>query len=237
MTQIGENTKLNPVLIGLIPIAFILGIATGYATWGVPAPSAALAPTATVMYLAPALPQPDAPALAEAHDPAIGPASAPVTVVEFGDYQCGYCKQFHDLTFAGLMAAYPEQVRFVYRDFPLAEMHPEATPAANAAQCAGEQGRYWEFHNALYETQAELGSTLYGWIAERLELDVAAFGECVESGSQFAEVQADYEAGMQLGVNGTPTFFVNGTPLVGSVPLSDFQQAIDLALANAGALP
>ena len=94
-------------------------------------------------------------------DPCIGPQKAPITIIEFSDFQCTYCAKFVDATLVRLLEAYPDEIRFCYRDFPLDNIHPEARPAAEAAQCAFEQNKFWEFHNGLFRSQTALSNNLY----------------------------------------------------------------------------
>ena len=119
----------------------------------------------------------------------------------------------------------------VFRDFPLS-FHPEALPAAEAAECAGDQGKYWEYHDELFKNQQLLSSSLYPQLASQLGLDTAKFQQCLDSGKHTQEVQNDFAYGSQAGVSGTPTFFINGVMLVGAQPYSAFKQVIDAELAS-----
>jgi protein-disulfide isomerase len=163
-------------------------------------------------------------------DPAIGPADAPVTIVEFSDFQCPYCKTFRDQTLNALLEEYGDQVRFVFRDFPLNQIHPYAQKAAEAAECANEQGKYWEMHDLLFANSPNLGVDALKGFAEQLGLDTEQFNECLDSGRYADEVTADLQEGMSYGVSGTPTFFINGVRLVGAQPLANFQAIIDQEL-------
>ncbi|MBM3150589.1 MAG: DsbA family protein [Chloroflexi bacterium] len=234
-------TKNNSPLIYFIllmiamPIFFGLGMGTGYFIWGkdVDTPAAAQAgPTALAVTPTVAVPQQatryDVPV---DDDPSIGPEDAPITIIEFSDYQCPYCQKWHVETFEQLMANYPGQIRLVYRDFPL-NGHPEAIPAAVAANCAGEQGQYWEYHNALFTYEYELGSEGYNQYAADLGLDTEAFRLCIEENRYYDEVMADLQYATQIGVRATPTFFINGIPVEGAYPFAYFQQIIDLELAG-----
>jgi protein-disulfide isomerase len=171
--------------------------------------------------------------------PSHGPEDAPITIVEFSDYQCPFCSRFHDETYDALLAAYPDQIRFVDRNLPL-DFHQNAQMAAEAALCAGDQNAYWEMHEVLFANQAVLnnqeGTTLdqagYNAYAEQLNLDVTSFEECMTS-HKFAQFIADDMAFSQgIGVQSTPTFFINGLAIVGAQPLSSFQQLIDKELAG-----
>ena len=163
-------------------------------------------------------------------DPAWGNADAPVTIIEFSDFQCSYCRVFYQTTLVTLLERYPKQVRFVYRDFPLASIHPQATLAAEAAQCAHAQGRFWEFHNALFANPNQLGPELYQTLAISMGLDKDRFATCLTSREFSEEVEKDFNVARALGVTGTPTFFINGIPLVGAQPLEVFAEIIDREL-------
>ncbi len=213
--------KRGHVYSALIPLAFVVGLATGFLFWGrTPAPAAVAA-----------VGEPQAPTRLEVSaddDPALGPADAPITIIEFSDYNCPYCEKWHAETFQPLMAAYPDQIRFVYRDFPITSQ--ESTVAAQAAQCAGEQDAYWPFHDSLLSGGLELGREAYQQYATRLGLNVEGLLACLDSGKYDDEVQADARYAAGLGVSGTPTFFINGLPLVGAQPLSEFQAVIESEL-------
>ena len=167
-------------------------------------------------------------------DPSVGfsqgPREAPVTIVEFSDFQCPFCRQVVP-TLKQLAARYPGRVRLVFRDFPIASLHPDAPLAHEAARCAGELGQFWPYHDLLFERTDVTAAALKQYAAE-LKLDAPKFAACLDGGRQRAAVNADIEEGARLGVSGTPTFFINGTPLVGNVPIADFQRAIERELAR-----
>lgn len=191
----------------LLPVFFFLGFASGWLIWGRDAGRQAA--------IAAAEPNTQEPiqrvAVSIDDDPALGPTDAPITIVEFSDYQCPYCQRWHAETFHALLDAYPGQIRFVYRDFPLYNLHPEAEPAAIAANCAQEQDKFWEFHELLFSDKFDLSKAAYISYAEELGLDKTAFEACLSSDKYLAEVTADYQYAGSLGVNSTPTFFVNGS--------------------------
>jgi protein-disulfide isomerase len=164
-------------------------------------------------------------------DPSIGPDDAPVTIVEFSDYQCPYCQAWYQQTFDQLLANYPSQIRFVYRDLPVPG-HPESLPAAEAANCAGGQGAYWKFHDALFSGQYALGRAAYERYAADLGLDTAAFTACLDDHRYQAEVKADAVDATRLGLTGTPSFVINGRILIGALPFEDFKAIIDEELAG-----
>jgi len=207
------------LVLALVPLAFVAGLGAGFALWGrSPAPTSPAA-----------VPGPGAVAqrydVSPDDDPALGPADAPITIVEFSDFNCPYCRRFHLETFSELMASYPDQIRFVYRDYPITSA--ESFVAAQAANCAGRQGAYWEFHDSLFRGDLGLGAEAYRTYAERLGLDAEALAACVQAGGERTEVESDARDAAALGVSGTPTFFINGIPLVGAQPLSQFRSVID----------
>jgi protein-disulfide isomerase len=157
--------------------------------------------------------------------PSRGPAGAPVTVVEFSDFQCGFCKRAHD-TVEQLVAAYPNDVRLVYMDYPL-PMHNRAGAASEAARCAGEQGKYWEYSTNLMKVAGDLSDDNLKQRATDVGLDASAFGACMASNKHEAAVQSDYAEGGRVGVSGTPTFFINGRMIVGAKPLEEFKGIVE----------
>ena len=169
----------------------------------------------------------------------IGAADAPVTIVEFTDYQCPFCSRHFLETYPQIVADFVDtgQVRYVFLDFPLNSIHPQAQAAAEAARCAGDQGAYLEMHDALFARQGEWNgrddaATIFGSYAIELGLDAAAFTACLDSGQHTAAVQADLEQGISLGVDGTPAFFLNGNFLSGAQPYDVFRAMIEELLAE-----
>jgi len=138
-----------------------------------------------------------------------GNGNAEVTIVEYGDYQCPHCGAAHPIL-KKMMAELGSQIRFVFRNFPLSEMHEYARPAALAAEAAGQQGKFWEMHDAIYENQLNLSTRLFIDLAEQLGLDIDNFKNAMQDQRLDEKVEGDFESGMMSGVNGTPTFFVNG---------------------------
>ncbi len=172
-------------------------------------------------------------------DPALGPADAPVLIVAFSDFQCPFCTRFWAETMPALVEEYvePGTVRFVFRDFPLAQIHPNAIPAAMAAECADDQGAFWPMHDALFERQAdwaraEQPKAVLAQYAAELGLEAGAFDACLQADRHVDELQNDLMQGLDYGVSGTPTFFVNGEKLVGALPIERFRAAVERALAN-----
>jgi protein-disulfide isomerase len=159
-----------------------------------------------------------------------GPATAPVTIVEFSDFECPYCSRAEE-TVQKVMKAYDGKVRLVYRDFPL-PFHPQAQKAAEAAQCAGDQGKYWEMHEKLFANQQALQPEALKGYAKDLSLDPSKFDKCLDSGDKAQIVGASRKAGEKVGVTGTPVFFVNGYQLTGAQPFEEFKTLIDAELAR-----
>ena len=158
-----------------------------------------------------------------------GPKDAPVTLVEFTDFHCPFCGKAV-ATLKDVMREYDGKIRWVFRDFPIASLHPGAPKAAEAARCAGEQGRFWEYHDLLFESQSTATIEDFKRSAEQLKLDLKSFGQCLDSGKHHAAVEADVQEGARLGVTGTPTFFINGRILVGAQPLESFRKIIEAEL-------
>jgi protein-disulfide isomerase len=177
-----------------------------------------------------------------AEGPSVGPAGAPVTIVEFSDFQCPYCaragavvKQIHE--------RYPTQVQFFYRHLPLERIHPNARGAAEASGCADAQGRFWDYHDKLFANQRALSAADLQRYAKELGLDTAAFEQCVKERKFQAQVDRDLAAAAEAASSagkrglGTPAYFVNGILLTGAKPVEDFYRLIDAELARAGAPP
>jgi protein-disulfide isomerase len=160
-----------------------------------------------------------------------GPEDAPITIVEFSDYECPFCQRWYQEVWLRLREEYADQVRLVYRDFPLTN-HPNAIPAAEAANCAGEQGKYFQFHDLLFGGSRGLSNESYLAYAQQIELDQQEFKTCLDERRYQSEVDADLQWAVELGVSSTPTFFINGIPLIGAQPYEVFKQVIDLELAG-----
>jgi protein-disulfide isomerase len=165
-----------------------------------------------------------------------GDPDAPITLVEFSDYQCPFCLTYAQETFPSIIQRFVEtgQVRYIWKDYPLVQLHPEAYVAAQAARCAGEQQAYWEMHELLFKNQEAWSGqtdlvTVFVALAAPLELDRAALQTCLEDGRYEQAVLDNLDEGQRLGVSGTPTFFVNGYPIVGARSYELFELALALA--------
>ena len=238
------SPRFNAYIV-LVPLVFLFGLTLGYMIWGRDGATAAAPQPAQVAA------QPEAAAAVEPaaaptqefrrypvpvdDDPALGKADAPITIIEFSDFECPYCQRWYTEVYKNLLETYPDTVRFVYRDFPLTSIHPNAQPAAEAANCAYEQGAFFEFHDKLFSMELGLNPDAYQQYASQLGLDVEKFSQCVEERRYQQEVEADLEYAANLGVNSTPTFFINGIPVVGAQPYEVFEYVIEKELA--GELP
>jgi protein-disulfide isomerase len=235
--------KRSHVYAALLPLSFVVGLAVGYLFWGreygtMPGQTNQAAGAQAIPADQDSTAQNEQAQevrrydISEDDDPVYGPDTAPITIIEFSDFECPYCRKWHLEVWPRLQEAYPDEIRLVYRDFPLTNIHPNATPAASAANCAYEQGRYWEFNELLFSGENNLNTAGYLAYAEDLDLDMDSFNECLESGRHIAEINADFEYAANLGVSSTPTFFVNGIPVVGAQPFEVFSQLISKELAG-----
>jgi protein-disulfide isomerase len=158
-----------------------------------------------------------------------GAQNAPVTLVEYGDYECPACGLAYP-NVQRVQAYFDERLRFVFRHFPLQQIHPNAMPAAECAECAGAHDRFWAMHEGLYENQDRLGLPLFSTLAERLGLRQADLRDALANGQYEPKVRADFAGGVRSGVNGTPTFFVNGHRHDGSFSFEGLAAAISQRL-------
>lgn len=170
---------------------------------------------------------------AAADAPAWGPEDAPVTIEEFGDFQCPFCARFARDTLPKIRAAYGNKVRFIFRDFPITSIHQYAQKAAEAAQCAHEQGRFWEYHDILFANQNALTVPDLKRYAQQVGMDMQEFNTCLDSGKNAWGVLLDVQYGNRAGVTGTPAFLINGVLVGGALPFPQFQVLIEQALAAA----
>jgi protein-disulfide isomerase len=160
-----------------------------------------------------------------------GNPKATVMIVEFSDFQCPFCREAEAML-ANLLAKYDGQIALAYRDLPLQQIHPQAELAAEAARCATEQGKFWEYHDLLFANQDKLQRDGLLAQARALKLDEKQFDSCFTSGKYIAQIQQDYQDGIHAGANGTPTFFVNGIFINGVLPPSAFEQIIQEQLSQ-----
>lgn len=167
-------------------------------------------------------------------DPVKGEENAPVTIVEFSDFECSYCGRFYTQTLGLIEEEYIEtgKVKFVYKDFPLTSIHSNAQKAAEAGECADEQGKFWEMHDKLFEEGVKGGVETFKEYAEEIGLNTEKFNECIDSGKMAEEVAEDLQEGQAAGIRGTPGFIVNGQLISGAQPFSAFKQVIETELSE-----
>jgi protein-disulfide isomerase len=158
-----------------------------------------------------------------------GPARAAVTLVEYGDYECPHCGAAHPVL-QQLREDFADSLRFVFRHFPLAQIHPLAEPAAETAEFAGAHGRFWEMHDAIYENQERLALPLLLTLARTLRLSEQELREAIATGAYEAKIRADFMGGVRSGVNGTPAFFINGVRHEGTYAYDDLAMAVQAHL-------
>jgi protein-disulfide isomerase len=180
------------------------------------------------------------------NDPIIGKVSAPITIIEFSDFQCPFCARFHIETLPKIMNEYiiNGQVKLVFRDFPIQSIHPNALPASVAAECANEQGKFKEMHDMLFEKQNDWNNQstdnaiiTFNQYATDIELENKKFDSCLKNGKYIEEIQKDLEDGRMYGISGTPGFFVGNNQigfieLKGAQPFESFKKIIDSQLKN-----
>ena len=176
-------------------------------------------------------------------DAVLGDPNAPVTLIEFSDFQCPFCRKFYKETLPQIKKEYilTGKAKLVYRDFPLVQIHPGATPAAEGAECAKDQGKFWEMHDAIFDEQEKLGSGTIQFTSDDVKkwaanigLDTSKFNQCLDSGKYKQEVEKDLADGSASGVNGTPATFINGRLVSGAQPFSAFKLIIDEELKKLG---
>jgi protein-disulfide isomerase len=162
-----------------------------------------------------------------------GPQSAPITIVEFSDFQCSYCKRVLNVL-NQVLERYPDQVKLAFRDFPILNIHPHAQKAAEAAHCAAEQGKFWEYHDLLFEKQDEIPTIDFAEPAKALGLELVSFQACLDSQKYKEKVERNYADGVKAGVSGTPAFFINGRLVSGAQPFEAFKAVVDEELDRLG---
>ncbi len=162
-------------------------------------------------------------------DPSLGPDTAKITLVNFGDYQCPACADL-ETSLVALREEYGDDLRIIWKDMPNTALHSEALTAAVAAQCADDQDKFWEYHEQLMLNQANLSSELYTTLAADLGLKDRAFSRCLEDQATLPLVQRGFEEGLALGITATPTIFVNNERYTGSMTTSDLRRLIDKTL-------
>ena len=224
-----DTNTLTSALIAGLPLMFLFGLFIGYQLWATPNVQADLANQADQAN--------DTPQRYEIpiydDDPTLGPENAPVTIIEFSDYECPYCQRYHQQTFDAIIDTYGDQVHYVFKDLPLTSIHPNAVPAAVAAHCASDQNAFWEFHDLLFSMQLGLEQAAYLEYASALGLDMDTFTDCIGQGTYEQIVMQDTRILTDINAPiSTPTFFINGQYLAGAQPFSEFARLIDAELGN-----
>ena len=214
------NTLIS-LLVTALPLMFIIGLFVGFQLWASPNVQADQTANTPERYEIPIYDD----------DPVLGNPDAPVTIVEFSDYQCPFCRQYHEETFGQILINYGDQIRYVYKDLPLDSLHPNAAPAANAAHCAQEQDAFWEFHSLLFSNQLGFEEQAYLAYAESISLDMTSFEDCLTEGRYLDTVGRDIDILVKINAPlSTPTFFINGQYLSGAQPYSEFARLIEAEL-------
>lgn len=222
-SQKGKETNIL-----VATLTFALGLVIGYLIWGTNAQSSAAQAPQAAQEAAPAVIR-DIPTEGF---PSEGPDNAPVVIVEFSDFECPFCRKWHNETYLPLREKYPDQIKLVYRNFPLVRLHANAYLAAEAAMCAGDQERYWDYHEALFQRKKGMGEEAFKGYAAELGLDTVAFNDCLDREKYKDFVREDMAYAASIGVQSTPTFYVNGKPVIGAQPLAVFEQIIQAELAE-----
>ena len=211
----------------LLVVGVIAGLAIGWLAWRArdtpPSTPAAGTPAAGVEYVE---------GVDVSNDPVLGPADAPVTIVEFSDFECPFCSRFARQTAPALRRQYGESLRWIFVNYPLRSIHPNAYEAALAGECAAEQDRFWPFYDALFSGRYPLSSSGYEDAAREADLDTGRFGACYENADHAAEVALDMKEGEKFYILGTPTFYVNGKRMEGAQRPEAFAAVIDSILSD-----
>ena len=164
--------------------------------------------------------------------PFLGNPNAPVTVIELVDYECPFCERHHRQVLQELLSEYGDSIHYVTLNFPLTSIHPLAFKVSEAAECAHDQGRYWDYRDSIFDSSGPLDSKMLLNLAELIGLDDSKFTECIMSGSKGELVRRDIADGLRHGARGTPSFFINGKLITGARPLDIFKEVIDAELAK-----
>jgi protein-disulfide isomerase len=164
------------------------------------------------------------------NDNMLGPENAKVTIIEYSDFECPFCSRAKP-TIDQILEKYPDDVKVIFKHMPLTQLHPYAQKAAEAAECAADQGKFWEMHDMLFDNQDNLYTTSLKEYAKDLGLDTEQFNACLDSGAMKARIDKDAQEAQSAGVRGTPAFFVNGRLISGAQPFTVFDSAVKAALA------
>ena len=159
--------------------------------------------------------------------PLRGPDDAAVTIIEFTDYECPFCRRYFETTYPLLLSRYGDRLNYTVRHFPVSYQHRRAYRAAEAAECAGDQDSFFEYHDVLFKNNHALGDPSLVGYAAQVGLDMGRFEECLRSGDKSEVIDDDIQSGIARGITGTPTFLINGRVIVGAQPVETFQREID----------
>src|SRR3989344_6920628 len=224
------KTILVVLVAALLGVSFVSGYiigGSGNTITGAAVQPTAQQPTVTTTPSQPSQPSAPSPTVQVSadDDPVKGDPNAPVEIIEFSDFQCPFCSRWYSDALPQIQKEYIDtgKVKLVSRDFPLSSIHPQATPAAEAAECAKEQGKFWEFHDKIFQNQAAMNDASYKQWAKDLGLNAQQFNDCVDNRKYKSEVEKDFQDGANAGVGGTPSFYINGVELVGAQPFSAFK--------------
>lgn len=221
---------VRPVVFALLLIAAIaLGLGGGYLLWGQKVSKLEQALKEAQTQEKQQVRRYDVPIEG---NPIYGPDTAAITIIEFSDFECPYCRKWTLEVLPALKQEYGDKVRVVYRDFPLYGLHQNAASAAEAANCANEQGKFWPYHDLLFGGGESFSPAVYEKYASQISLDAAKFKQCLSENRYQKSVEEDYSYAANLGINSAPTFFINGLPVVGAQPFEVFKQIIDKELAG-----
>ncbi|MBU2236118.1 DsbA family protein [Patescibacteria group bacterium] len=164
-------------------------------------------------------------------DPYLGSPNAKVTIIAFEDFECPFCADAYPII-REIASTYGDQIQFVYRDYPIPDLHPSAQKAHEAGECADDQGKFWLMHDKLFQNQDKLAISDLKQYAMEIGLNTNAFGTCLDSGRFANEIEKDRTDGIVVDVRGTPTWFINGIKIEGIIPLDAFKEIIEIYLAN-----
>ena len=212
----------------LVALGTLIGLAVGWVAWrgaesGAGSSASRETPTTGVEL---------ADGVDVSHDPAMGPADAPVTIVEFSDFECPFCSRFATATAPALRRQYGDRIRWIFVNYPLRSIHPNAYEAALAGECAAEQGRFWPFYDEMFSGRHPLSGGGYADAAEAIELDPERFETCYKNADHAEEVALDIKEGEKFYILGTPTFYVNGKRMEGAQRPEAFAVVIDSLLSD-----
>ena len=234
-----HKTKENKILKGILIFTLLLTLLNSYNIFNLDSKvnfiaAGVLAGGSEKQGTPPGSDAPSAPSVEiEVNGNVKGLNDAPVTIVEYSDFECPFCTRFYENTLPLITSNYIEKgkVKFIYKDFPLG-FHTNAQKAAEAAKCAGEQDKFWDMHDRLFERGVSGGVSSFKQYASQIGLDTTEFNNCLDSGKMTSAVQQDFAEGQLKGVTGTPAFFINGQSLVGAQPFEAFQQIIEAELSK-----